>query len=89
MVVGGYNRLVEGLAAALDVRLGSVVRKVEYGESGVTVTTAAGEKLEGAAAIITVPLGVLKSGGARRSSVCTAWLRTGPQLTAACWCTHH
>jgi monoamine oxidase len=63
MVVGGYSRLVEGLAAGLDVRLGSVVRKVEGGESGVTVTTAAGDKVEGAVAIITVPLGVLKSGG--------------------------
>jgi monoamine oxidase len=62
MVVGGYSRLLEGLAAGLDVRLGTVVRNVEYSEAGVTVTTAAGDKLAGAAAIITVPLGVLKSG---------------------------
>jgi hypothetical protein len=41
-----------------------VVKDVSYSESGVVVTTAGGHKVEGAMAIITAPLGVLKSGGA-------------------------
>jgi monoamine oxidase len=57
----GYDQVIEGLAAGLDIRLNEVVETVEYGTAGVTVTTASGS-FEADYAIVTLPLGVLKSG---------------------------
>lgn len=56
----GYDRLPEHLADGLDVRLEHVVSRVEWGSSGVTV---AGDRgiLTADTAIVTVPVGVLKS----------------------------
>ncbi len=62
IVNGGYVRLVDSLAEGLDVRLGATVRSVERREDGVTVRLE-GEVVHGSHAIVTVPLGVLKSGG--------------------------
>jgi hypothetical protein len=64
MVVGGYDAAFRRLASLLDVRTGCPVAAVTVTErvEGVGVTTAAGETLWGAAAIVTVPLGVLKAG---------------------------
>ena len=44
----------------MDIRLNQIVQSVEYGEAGVTVTTTQGI-FEGDYAVITLPLGVLKS----------------------------
>ena len=57
----GYIQLVEAQAEGLDIRLGQTVRRVEYSDSGVRVVTDSGE-YEGQVALVTVPLGVLKSG---------------------------
>jgi monoamine oxidase len=56
-VVGGSVRVAETMAARLGerVRLGSPVRTVTQREQGVTVTTRAGERLEGSHAILTLP----------------------------------
>ncbi|MEM6295158.1 MAG: FAD-dependent oxidoreductase [Myxococcota bacterium] len=62
IVHGGYVRLIDSLAEGLDVRLGATVRSVERREDGVTVRLE-GEAVHGSHAIVTVPLGVLKSGG--------------------------
>jgi monoamine oxidase len=77
MMTDGYDRLATYLADGLDIRLDSVVsRLVDDGER-VVVQTAAGE-LTGGAAIVTVPLGVLKAdvvgfdpplGAARRTAI--------------------
>jgi polyamine oxidase len=63
---GGYGRLVQGLADGLDVRLSSVVRRISDRGDGVELTVeSAGSvrRLTASHAIVTVPLGVLRSGG--------------------------
>lgn len=59
--VGGYARLVDELADGLDVVLEHPVTRVEVADDGVTLT-AGGESFEGTHVIITVPVGVLRSG---------------------------
>lgn len=59
--VGGYGGMIEALAEGLDPQLGAVVEAVEHDEAGVTVRTATGEYV-GTHVVITVPVGVLKSG---------------------------
>lgn len=56
----GYGQLAENLAKGLDVRLGHVVRSVQWSDAGVAVSTG-GRDFAAAAAIVTVPVGVLKS----------------------------
>lgn len=56
----GYDGLPERLAAGLDIRLGHVVQAVEWGPDGVVVTSDRGV-VAGAAAVVTVPVGVLQS----------------------------
>lgn len=58
---GGAGALIEKLATGLDVRLGTVVRSIEYGNGHVAVRTGTGV-YEADAVVVTLPLGVLKSG---------------------------
>ena len=58
---GGYDWLVQALAAGLDIRLNQVVTRVEYDGDRVRVVTHEGE-FAAARAIVTLPLGVLQSG---------------------------
>lgn len=60
-VTNGYDRIVNGLAAGLDVRLEHVVQRIAYSDSGVQITTNRGV-FTGDAALVTIPLGVLKRG---------------------------
>ncbi len=62
MLRGGYGQVPAALADALDVRLGATVVDVAYDETGVVVTLGDGSTVEGAAAVVTVPIGVLQSG---------------------------
>ncbi|TAJ49841.1 MAG: FAD-dependent oxidoreductase [Herbiconiux sp.] len=57
----GYDRLATALAEGLDVRLGHVVSHVAWSDGGVTVTTGRGI-LSADSVVVTVPVGVLKSG---------------------------
>jgi monoamine oxidase len=57
----GYGQIVARVAKGLDVRTGQVVRRVDYGGAGVTVTTDGGD-VSGDAAIVTLPVGVLQRG---------------------------
>src|SRR5690606_472603 len=57
-----YDRLPAALAAGLDIRLGHVVSRVRWGDAGVEATTPHGA-FTAAAAIVTVPVGVLQSDG--------------------------
>jgi monoamine oxidase len=57
----GYDWLPKMLAEGIDIKLNQVVGRIEYGENGVTVMTA-DEIYEADFAIVTLPLGVLKSG---------------------------
>jgi len=60
--VGGYRRLLAPMAAGLDVRLGSVVRRIEFDKGGVRIKTADGATHPGSHVVVTVPVGVLKAG---------------------------
>ncbi|VEG57121.1 amine oxidase [Mycolicibacterium aurum] len=58
---GGYRQLVDHLARDLTIRLGAEVTRIDHGGAAVTVETTQGV-LEADRVIVTVPLGVLKSG---------------------------
>ena len=60
----GYGALVDQMAQGLDIRLGAVVRTIAPAGDGVVVTTEAGQHIADRV-IVTLPLGVLKSGRVR------------------------
>jgi monoamine oxidase len=62
--VGGFTNLIRDAAAGLDIRLGSEVKKIVWGNSGVAVVTR-DEIFSADLAVLSVPLGVLKSDGIR------------------------
>ncbi|MEV8339669.1 NAD(P)/FAD-dependent oxidoreductase [Leucobacter sp. NPDC077196] len=57
---GGYDALARGLAEELDIRLNQVVHRVAWSNDGVTVATDGGV-FTADRAVVTVPVGVLKS----------------------------
>lgn len=61
LLPGGYDQLTAGLAHGLDLRLNTVVRRIRHGADSVEVETGQGV-FNADAAIITLPLGVLKAG---------------------------
>lgn len=63
-VASGYDAILEPLARDLDIRLSAPVRAIADASDGVAISTDA-ETLHADAAIVTVPLGVLKSGAIR------------------------
>lgn len=58
---GGYDAIIQGLAKGIDIQLQQKVTGIEYGKKGVSVKTERGS-FQADAAVITLPLGVLKSG---------------------------
>jgi monoamine oxidase len=54
----GTARLVEAIAAGLDVRLGAVVRRVRQAKDGVAVDLDDGRSVEADAAVVALPLNV-------------------------------
>ena len=58
----GYVQIVDYLAQGLDIRLEHPVTDIDYAGPGVVLRTEAGTTFEAAAVVVTVPLGVLKSG---------------------------
>lgn len=56
----GLDQLAAELASGLDVRLENAVTRVAWNRDGVTVSTNKG-KFAGARAVVTVPIGVMKS----------------------------
>ncbi|HJT35042.1 MAG TPA: FAD-dependent oxidoreductase [Pirellulales bacterium] len=61
LVVGGFDRLIERLAAGLDIRLGHEVVRIEHDSDGVRVESSLGT-FSADRVLITLPLGVLKAG---------------------------
>ena len=59
---GGYDQIVDVLATDLDIRVGQPVTSIDHTGADVVLTTAHGDILEARAAVVTVPLGVLKAG---------------------------
>lgn len=62
LLVGGYSKLVNTLAGGLDVRLGWEVAEIADDGSAVRLRSRAGAELRAAAAIVTLPVGVLSAG---------------------------
>ncbi len=64
LVPGGYGALVTRWGADVPVRLSTPVSAIRWNGRGVVLETAAGSLTAGAA-VVTVPIGVLKAGGIR------------------------
>lgn len=64
VVPSGYGNLVTRSAAGLDIRLNQAVEAIRWDGPAVTVTTPSGD-IRANACILTVPVGVLKSGAIR------------------------
>jgi monoamine oxidase len=62
----GYDQITKGLAQGLDIRLEHIVQKIQYDNRGVKIITNQGE-FSCERAVITLPLGVLKSGAVKFS----------------------
>ncbi len=64
VVVHGFGALVDALARGLDIRLGHVVRAIEYGgpAGAPAVVVTDRDRFEADAVICTLPLGMLKAG---------------------------
>ena len=58
----GYDQVVKKLAEGLTIHLGQVVNNVRWGQKKVKITTQQNKTFEGDLALITLPLGVLKTG---------------------------
>ncbi len=65
LVINGFGRLAEDLAKGLTIRLASPVATVRQDRDGITLELRDGERRRFDAAIVTVPLGVLKRGAIR------------------------
>ncbi|KVH97550.1 Amine oxidase [Cynara cardunculus var. scolymus] len=61
LMVRGYLPVINTLAKGLDIRLGHRVTKINRRKNGVKVTVENGKTLFADAAVVAVPLGVLKS----------------------------
>jgi hypothetical protein len=59
--VDGYGALIAALGKDLDVRLEHVVERIQHGDDGAMVRTSRGD-FAADAVLVTLPLGVLKSG---------------------------
>lgn len=66
MLLGGYGQLVDHLAEGLDIRLAQEVASINYQANSIQVNTL-GQEYRAARVVITVPVGVLKSGAIRFS----------------------
>jgi monoamine oxidase len=64
-VLDGYDTLASHIATGLRVEHGFTVQSVEWDERGVRVTGADGRSIDAAAAVSTMPHGVLASGSVR------------------------
>lgn len=62
--LGGYEQLIRDAAMGLDIRLNSEITRIAYGGDGVVASTNDGS-FSADIVVVTVPLGVLKSGGLR------------------------
>ena len=59
---GGYSQIVDAVASGADVRLEHAVAGIDHSGDGVVVNVDSGSSFEADRVVVTVPLGVLKSG---------------------------
>ncbi|MEL6177856.1 MAG: FAD-dependent oxidoreductase [Myxococcota bacterium] len=75
LVLGGFQRLAEGLADGLDVRLQTCALQIGHDPHGVWVNTDRGE-LTADFGLVTLPLGVLKAGTVGFTPPLPSWKRS-------------
>ncbi|MFQ3581480.1 FAD-dependent oxidoreductase [Chloracidobacterium validum] len=63
LMIDGYDAVTNWLAQGLDIQTETIVASIAYDDEHVSVTDTHGETYEADAAIVTLPLGVLQSGG--------------------------
>ncbi|CAM6015894.1 unnamed protein product [Sphagnum balticum] len=73
LMVGGYEPVILSLSEGLDIRLNHRVTKVNWRLHGVQVTTENGKTFDADAAVVAVPLGVLKANLPRFEPKLPAW----------------
>ncbi len=61
-IAGGYGNYLARLAAGLPIRLSSPVRRIDWAGEGIRVDIETGEVIAAKAAIVTVPMMVLREG---------------------------
>jgi len=62
---GGFVQMIDDARRGLDVRPGSPVTLLRWGEGGVVATLRSGETLEADRAVVTLPVGLLRDGSFR------------------------
>ncbi len=62
---GGYDNIIALLAKGLDIRLKQQVRAINRTANGVRITLADGSNVDADRAVVTLPLGVLRSGSVK------------------------
>ena len=62
VIPGGYSQITDVLAEGLDIRLDHAVERIDYSGDEVELTTGSGQVFAADRVIVTVPLGILKSG---------------------------
>ncbi|KAJ3693609.1 hypothetical protein LUZ60_009089 [Juncus effusus] len=73
LMVRGYKPVINTLAKGLDIRLNHRVTEILRHNNGVEITVQNGKKFTADAAVITVPLGVLKSNQINFQPALPAW----------------
>ncbi|WP_421979467.1 FAD-dependent oxidoreductase [Roseibium sp.] len=73
ILTGGYDQLLDGLTAGLDIRFGHVVTHIDVDQDGVRLRDSEGREATFDAVILTVPLGVLKQGAITISPPVPRW----------------
>jgi polyamine oxidase len=58
----GYRQITDHLAEGLTIQLGQEVRRIDYAQRRMRVSTRSGRSFYGDIVIVTVPIGVLKAG---------------------------
>lgn len=62
IVLGGYDAILRAMAEGLTIELRRPVSQITWSETGVLVVDASGQEATADRVVVTVPLGVLKSG---------------------------
>ena len=77
LLAGSYEQMVVDAAGEVPLRLNTEVEAVEYGPDGVGLIDSGGGRTDADAAVVTVPIGVLKAGAIRFSPPLPAGTKRG------------
>jgi monoamine oxidase len=64
-LLGGYDQVISHLAQGIDIRLNTVIESIAWGAGGVKIQAQDGTRYAADAAVVTLPVGVLKAGSVK------------------------